>query len=795
MISALMGADLVGILPNPRVTAQEGRRALCETLAINCSLLARENKPRLLKTCLETTVARRDEILSSALRGRSGELLVEIGDHQQYWQRDSDETSNQDHVYVPITAGDELWGTIEVRFAPISRRMLYGSLDVRSVIFFSFVGSVCLLLFSLFLSKALAQLDPSKVVPPRVREALDALSEGLLVIDGKDRIVLANRAFADTVGKPVESLQGKVASGLPWQPHPEHPTMTEYPWQEAWRRKDFKQGVPITLQSSDGEERTFMVNAAPIRSSKGNVRGVLASFDDVTSLENKRIELLGALKNLQDSRNEIQRQNQELQVLATRDPLTGCLNRRAFFEQFDTQWHSAHRYGNALSCILLDIDHFKMINDTHGHSMGDMVLRKVGAALRETARDTDIVCRYGGEEFVVVLPHIAIDGAEIAAERLRQMIAKMEFVDFSLTVSLGVTSIIAGALDQQGLLDQADQALYAGKNSGRNRWVTWTADLESATDAAKATSDGELARADDIAIPFHAVTGLLSALAYRDAATAAHSSRVAELCVAAARGLISVSDTYVVEMAALLHDIGKIGVPDAILLKPGPLTKEEWKEMSVHDQIGVEILRSSFNSSNLAKIVETHHAYYGGKGRNPSLPTGEGIPIGARLLSIADAYDAMVSDRVYRKGRSPEEAFEELRRCAGTQFDPNLVEHFIEIVVQRNAAAPIDVQVTSKEAALQIGLQIEQVVRSLDDHDLTRLASLAKHLEGTAAKSQIPRISEVAAELSRAATDDAEVDVLISLTHELLDLCRSTQKAYIDVCTHPEPDNEVALDS
>jgi hypothetical protein len=208
--------------------------------------------------------------------------------------------------------------------------------------------------------------------------------------------------------------------------------------------------------------------------------------------------------------------------------------------------------------------------------------------------------------------------------------------------------------------------------------------------------------------------------------------------------------------------------------------------MNVHDRIGVEILRSSFSSSKLAEIVEMHHAFYGGKGRNEGLPIGEDIPLGARILTIADAYDAMVSDRVYRKGRSVEAAFEELRRCAGTQFDPQLVEHFVTVMQQRNAADPAEVQITSKEAALQIGIQIEQIARALDNQDIHGLASLAGHLQGTAAKSRIPRISEVASQLAEAASEDAELDVLISLTHQLLDLCRATQKAYIDVCTVDE---------
>src|SRR5690606_18751322 len=124
----------------------------------------------------------------------------------------------------------------------------------------------------------------------------------------------------------------------------------------------------------------------------------------------------------------------------------------------------------------------------------------------------------------------------------------------------------------------------------------------------------------------------------------------------------------------LLHDIGKIGIPDSILLKAGSLTDDEWKIMRLHDRMGVDMIRSSFDCDELAQFVEMHHAWYGGSPENPSAPRGEQIPLEARILAIADAYDAMVSDRVYRPGMSRDEAFAELRRCAGRQFDPNLVE-------------------------------------------------------------------------------------------------------------------------
>jgi diguanylate cyclase (GGDEF)-like protein/PAS domain S-box-containing protein/putative nucleotidyltransferase with HDIG domain len=782
LLSALFSAKLLGLFPDPEAAKRDGRRALCESVAISASLFANDDGTRQIESFLQAIVERNADVLSAAVRRSSGRIIVQFGDHEAHWTLSPGIHSNATNIIVPISARNKPWGTVEVSFAPAETAGPYGMLNIPLLRLFVFVGALCALLFFLFLRKTMEQLDPSRVVPQRVRAALDTLAEGLLVLDNKDRIVLANRAFANTVGRPADELQGNRASSLQWL---QDKAETEfYPWEQASRDKAQLMGAQLKLQLDEADERTFLVNSSPILSDKGENRGVLATFEDVTVMEANRVALVEMLEKLEDSRSEIQRQNKELQILATRDPLTSCLNRRAFFEEFEKHWSGAKRYGQPLSCVMLDIDYFKSVNDKHGHVMGDLVLKKVAASLKKTARRPDVVSRYGGEEFCVLLPHVDLQDAAIAAERFRKAIEDLEFPDLSITASFGVSAISTGASTQQEMLNQADTCLYRAKNNGRNRVVCWDgAQAETHMDKSReqrAVPDdmGD----DDHEIPFNAVTALVSALAYRDASTAAHSTRVADLCVIVARGVMSVSDTYVLEMAALLHDIGKIGVPDSILLKPGPLTDDEWKIMGIHDQIGVEILRSSFTSPKLAEIVETHHAFFGGKSRNQHLPTGEDIPLGARILTIADAYDAMTSDRVYRKGRAPEEAFAELRRCAGTQFDPNLVEKFISAVQDQRCRERTDVAMPSKEVALQIGNQIEQIARALDSQDLPRLVSLAARLQATATDAGISQIEEVAAELKKAAAEDPELSTLVDLTHELLDLCRSTQKAYIDVC-------------
>ena len=236
------------------------------------------------------------------------------------------------------------------------------------------------------------------------------------------------------------------------------------------------------------------------------------------------------------------------------------------------------------------------------------------------------------------------------------------------------------------------------------------------------------------------------------------------------------------EIAALLHDIGKIGVPDHILLKPGPLTTDEWKVMRRNDTIGAEIIRAAFASPQLSKIVEHYQAHYGNPDMRPGLPTGNNIPLGARILAIADAYDSMVTDRVYRKGRTSEEALAELRRCcrhairSRTGRAVHLGGARPRVSRRKHLASGV-----SREMALAVGLQIERFLAALDGQDHATLGAICSRLRSTARKYGAAEIATKASELGVILDIPIDVDehALVKAACELLDLCRSTQTAFL----------------
>ena len=354
--------------------------------------------------------------------------------------------------------------------------------------------------------------------------------------------------------------------------------------------------------------------------------------------------------------------------LALTDPLTGLGNHRHFHDRLERELLDAERNERPFSLCLVDVDDFKRVNDLFGHPAGDSVLSQLATTLRQNGE----AFRLGGDEFALLLPgYNETDGVETAGAIIERIAAvQLEHVG-SVTVSAGVATFPRQAPDRGELIRLADSALYWAKENGKNRVHVYRPDVVELAELRR------LATGPDRAARFRAAASLAKAVDLRDTYTGSHSARVAELAarVAARLGL----DQEQIELSRLagsLHDLGKLAIPEEILRKPGPLTGPERLVLERHPQIGFRML-DSLGIDPVADWILHHHERWDGTGYPDRLP-GPEIPLGARIIFVVDAYDAMTSDRVYRGRLAQEDALAELERCAGTQFDPTVVAALAE---------------------------------------------------------------------------------------------------------------------
>jgi diguanylate cyclase (GGDEF)-like protein/putative nucleotidyltransferase with HDIG domain len=358
-----------------------------------------------------------------------------------------------------------------------------------------------------------------------------------------------------------------------------------------------------------------------------------------------------------------------ISAVARTDPLTGLLNRRAFEEMLDMELERATRAGRPLSVVVGDLDSFAAVNERQGHAAGDIALQLVAADCLKWKRRIDQAARIGGEEFALLLPETDERGAFIVAERLRRATHRT-FSDalVPVTISLGVASSPAHGADAVSLLRAADRAVAAAKDLGSDRTVIYSDEVARTLAEPGSQSNGELQLATVIA--------LAEALDIRDTGTGQHSHTVGRYAELMARELGFEEDHVErVRLAGVLHDIGKIGISDNVMTKPGPLDADEWQEMYTHPEVGARLLsRPEFD--DVRAWILAHHERPDGIGYPYGL-SGEDIPLEARILAVADAYEAMVAERVYRPALGEQGARAELEAGAGSQFDATVVSAFL----------------------------------------------------------------------------------------------------------------------
>jgi diguanylate cyclase (GGDEF)-like protein len=360
---------------------------------------------------------------------------------------------------------------------------------------------------------------------------------------------------------------------------------------------------------------------------------------------------------------------------AHRDPLTDLLNRRGFQEVFDLELERARRAGHPLSLIVGDIDRFKRVNDAHGHAAGDAVLRRVADAIRGAKRGFDRAARVGGEEFAVLAPDCDEHGAYMLAERIRAAVheALVDKEDAPLTISFGISTHPLHGQSADGLLRTADQALYAAKRLGRNRSVISSAEVPGILAHGPRGGNGEGH------VELAALLNLAEALDVRDSGSATHCHRVGRFAELTARELgLPPEAVERVRLAGILHDVGRVAMPDSVAAKAGPLTADEWAWVRAHPAIGARMVETT-EYEDIRSWILFHHERPDGHGY-PEGRRAEEVPLESAIIAVADAYEAMTSERPYRSALAPEEAAHELRREAGRQFHADVVEALLRAV-------------------------------------------------------------------------------------------------------------------
>ncbi len=377
---------------------------------------------------------------------------------------------------------------------------------------------------------------------------------------------------------------------------------------------------------------------------------------------------------------------------ATVDRLTGVRNRQSLLAELFNEVERATRYDRPFSVGFVDIDHFKNVNDSYGHHAGDVVLRGVAQTIRANLRGTDTIGRYGGEEFMLLLTETNVEDAASLAEKIRNLVQRQQFAadgqQIGVTVSIGIAGGQGKTLRVDALVRDADAAMYSAKALGRNQTYVFEEPDEDARVPRAPISPAGRAHAQEVGRTAReaAQAALAAVIAPLPHYRGQPSELIASIVVEMATQLgLPEAEIDRLRVAALLHDVGKVAVPEEILEKPSALTSAEWRTVVQHPRIGQVILEQATALKDAVPIILHHHERYSGHGYPYGL-RGNDIPLGARIVSIADAYDAMIHDRPYKRAVTHELAIRELRRHAGTQFDPELVGLFCDLYSER---API----------------------------------------------------------------------------------------------------------
>ncbi len=456
------------------------------------------------------------------------------------------------------------------------------------------------------------------------KTTLHSIGDGVVTTDEKGRIIVLNQVAEEITGWKEQEVKGK-------------------PFAEIFKLLNEESGEPVedpvakvietgkiiglanhtVLITKDGRRKPIADSAAPIKDEKGQTSGVVMVFRDITQEKAWQAKILN---------------------LSYHDSLTGLHNRRFIEEQME--WLDISR-DLPISVIMADVNGLKLTNDVFGHEEGDKLLKKTAEILKKNCRNDDIISRWGGDEFLILLPRTTADNAEKIMRRIKNECSRVKSIKTQLSIAMGCAVKRDASERLDHVIKEAEERMYRQKlmegKSYRNALIST----------------------------------LLATLFVKSMETEGHAERLKNYCLTIGSKMkLSIKELDELSLLAVLHDIGKVGIKESVLQKAGPLTPEDWEEIKKHPEIGYRIAQNIPELSKIAEYILYHHERWDGTGYPRKLKAEE-IPLLCRILAVGDAFDAMTSDRTYRKAMSKEMALEEIKRNAGKQFDPEVVRNFL----------------------------------------------------------------------------------------------------------------------